>query len=96
MAQNGLSFDETLVLVGKDAGVDDPLHSFSGPTPIPIPAGVGPVQVARTLQRVVPRSALQEDSAPNNADEIFARITVTPSGPPVGDTDNTAIVVLPD
>ncbi|MCU0493884.1 MAG: hypothetical protein MUD01_20025 [Chloroflexaceae bacterium] len=98
---HGLGFRENIKLFGEDAGLrgdDDDLHITLSNQLIALPAGEGPVSVARSVSKKVARSELQEDPSflfVKDADEIYARITVTPLGLPVGDNERTLTVVIP-
>lgn len=100
LGQNGLAFQERIQLFGEDSalrGADDPLKILSTAN-IPMPAGTGPVSVPRTITKVLERKELQEDPSivfVPDADEIFARVTVTPLGTWAGDTERTLTVVVP-
>lgn len=97
---NGLGFQERVQLFGEDSalrGADDPLKIVSLMN-IAMPNGTGPVVVPRTVTKVLERKELQEDPSiifVPDADEIFARITVTPLGTFSGDTERTLTTVVP-
>ncbi|SRR6266545_1880460 len=101
LAQHGLIYRETIRLFGEDAGLrgpDDDLHIILANQNVPLPPGEGPVVVHRVASQRVSRDALQEDGSIifiPDADEIFARITLTPLGLPVGDEERTLTVVVP-
>jgi hypothetical protein len=86
LAANGLTFAESIQVIGQDPGTvnDQTLQSFPKPIGgIPVPAGAGSVTVPRDRSILVSRGSLQEDPAVGDADEINCSIEITPDGFPV-------------
>lgn len=98
LANLGLRFRERIRVIGIDppGGFNGTILPVSfGSTTLPVTPGPGPLSIPRNRTVTVPRSVLQEDTAPGDADEIRCEIIIEPVGMPAsvnGFTDQEVLL----